>query len=304
VRRYLTSYLQAHPWQTHLLLLALLALIGALDAHTGPAVSLLFFYALPVLAATWLFGGSAGYQMTLLVIGVWGLLAWRHHVPQTHPVLTLWNLLMVGATLLLVSYLLHSRQQQAHRAQQLAQTDELTGLLNRRHLLTILEQEIARARRQSLPLSVIYLDLDGFKALNDTQGHAVGDAALQRISALMRAEVRLEDTIARLGGDEFVLLLSNAGVEEGRALAQRLQARLAGEAGIDTGSLTAAIGVATFTTPPASVDQALQVADHLMYAAKRQGPGVIVGRCLPTATDDEDWLWRLPTAREPLQLDS
>lgn len=110
----------------------------------------------------------------------------------------------------------------AETAEALADHDVLTRALNRRGFMTVLNRSMAFCRRHDVQAVLLYLDLDGFKGVNDRLGHAAGDAALVRVADLLLENVRESDAVGRLGGDEFALMLLHAGVEEGRDKARRL----------------------------------------------------------------------------------
>ncbi len=114
----------------------------------------------------------------------------------------------------------------AEAAEAAADHDVLTPALNRRGFVTVLRSAMAFCQRHKVPAVLLYLDLDGFKRVNDTLGHAAGDAALVKVAEMMRANLRESDAVGRLGGDEFGLLMLNAGIDEGREKAQRLAATL------------------------------------------------------------------------------
>ena len=114
----------------------------------------------------------------------------------------------------------------AEAAEAAADHDVLTPALNRRGFVTALRGAMAFCQRHEVPAVLLYLDLDGFKGVNDTHGHAAGDAALVHVAGLMRANLRESDAVGRLGGDEFGLLMLNAGLDEGRDKARRLAAAL------------------------------------------------------------------------------
>jgi len=114
----------------------------------------------------------------------------------------------------------------AEAAEAAADHDVLTPALNRRGFVAAMRGAMAFCQRHTVPAVLLYLDLDGFKTVNDALGHAAGDAALVQVAVLMRANLRGSDTVGRLGGDEFALLMLNAGLEEGREKARRLAAAL------------------------------------------------------------------------------
>ena len=165
----------------------------------------------------------------------------------------------------------HRELEQANdQLRRLAVTDELTGLRNRRAFEERLAMEFSMARRRNRQLSVLLIDVDDFKRINDRWGHAAGDEALRRLGMILRTTVRLPDLAARYGGEEFVVLLPESGEESASALARRLMARMAAE-DWENEKLTISIGMAGITEPLMSGDQLVELADEALYAAKRAG---------------------------------
>lgn len=154
----------------------------------------------------------------------------------------------------------------------LAATDTLTGAFNRRHFFACAEALLADSA--ALPLSLILLDIDHFKRVNDRHGHRAGDAALVAVAALCRAQARAEDILARFGGEEFILLLPRTSGAEAFGLAEALRAAIAAQPQpLASGSLrlTASLGVAAYAGPGESIDGLVERADKALYAAKRAG---------------------------------
>ncbi|AOF83064.1 diguanylate cyclase domain protein [Methyloversatilis sp. RAC08] len=153
--------------------------------------------------------------------------------------------------------------------------DDLTGLPNRRLLNDRLVQAISQARRTHRPLMLCYLDLDGFKPVNDRWGHAAGDRLLQQVATRLLGCVRTNDTVCRLGGDEFVLMLTDMDdVDEHEAVIGRVLAELARPFSIGADQhaiVTASIGIATFPDDADEAEPLLQRADEAMYQAKARG---------------------------------
>jgi diguanylate cyclase (GGDEF)-like protein/PAS domain S-box-containing protein len=168
-----------------------------------------------------------------------------------------------------------SQLKQSQRAlEHIAHFDALTGLPNRVLLLDRLQQALAQSQRQRRALAVVFLDLDGFKAVNDQHGHGVGDALLIACAARMKAALRDEDTIARLGGDEFVALLVDLEHHhEFESMVARLLHAVSAPVVLDalTLQVTASIGVTLFPADEAGPDQLLRHADQAMYQAKLAG---------------------------------
>ena len=167
-----------------------------------------------------------------------------------------------------------SMRVQQERLEHLAHFDALTGLPNRLLLSDRLRQSMAHSRRHSQALAVLYLDLDGFKAINDSHGHDVGDALLVAVAGQMKMALRESDTLARMGGDEFVVVLGQLpGAEACLPLVERLL--LACAAPLRVGErllqVSASIGITLFPQDDSDVDQLLRHADQAMYQAKQLG---------------------------------
>ncbi|MBP2291468.1 GGDEF domain-containing response regulator [Azospirillum rugosum] len=161
----------------------------------------------------------------------------------------------------------------------MATTDPLTGLWNRRRFLELAEGELSRLRRYARPVSVLMLDIDHFKAINDTHGHAAGDEALCRLADRCRAELRETDHLGRLGGEEFAIVLPETGLGEAVEVAERLRLSLSDmpvRLGDTTLHMTVSIGVAACRDGDASIDRALGRADRALYAAKGGGRNRVV----------------------------
>jgi diguanylate cyclase (GGDEF)-like protein len=159
-------------------------------------------------------------------------------------------------------------------AEQRAQTDPLTGVLNRRALVERLELACARARARGLPIALLFLDLDHFKEINDSFGHPAGDACLSAVIAPIAAELRQSDIIGRYGGEEFVVILSSANATAAHAIAERIRERVAAVRVEGFGlpiRLTCSIGVAASDTLGVWGQHLIAQADAAVYAAKRAG---------------------------------
>ncbi|MDJ0952961.1 MAG: GGDEF domain-containing protein [Acidimicrobiia bacterium] len=156
--------------------------------------------------------------------------------------------------------------------------DSLTGLLNTKALQVIAEQARQRAAESGEPISIAFLDLDGFKQINDLHGHVVGDNVLTVFGEVINSSVRATDIVGRVGGDEFTLILPNTDLFEAVAVLQRIRHRIALRTEIPL--VTATTGYVTFTTPPDSVEEMIHIADDLMYKGKRPeaGGGRMIGR--------------------------
>ncbi|WP_303713570.1 GGDEF domain-containing protein [Brevundimonas naejangsanensis] len=164
--------------------------------------------------------------------------------------------------------------ERAERAEALADHDVLTPALNRRGFMTVLARNLAYCRRHGVEAALLYLDLDGFKGVNDGLGHAAGDAALIAVAELLLANVRESDAVGRMGGDEFTVVLINAGAEEGREKARRLSEALNRDGFVWEGQrlpLGGSFGVRAFAGQ-ADAEAWLAEADAAMWLRKKARP--------------------------------
>ena len=155
--------------------------------------------------------------------------------------------------------------------QQLALTDELTGCFNRRWFEMQFERDLQMANRLRLPLSLIILDLDNFKEINDGAGHETGDLALRLLAETVRSNLRAVDTAVRYGGDEFVVILPQANIQGGLIVAERLRSRVGQIDVPGVGRLSASLGLATFPVHGSSRDTLVQAAVRALYSSKELG---------------------------------
>ncbi|HVY25394.1 MAG TPA: diguanylate cyclase [Polyangiaceae bacterium] len=153
--------------------------------------------------------------------------------------------------------------------------DALTGLFNRRYLDQVLDREIEFAERDQHPLSVIILDLDHFKTVNDEHGHAAGDAVLSGVAEVLRSRLRIYDVPCRYGGDELVVIAPGAGAAEAEVIAEALRCQI-GETSFSDGGhelpgVTASFGIAVYPAHGKTTEDLLRAADGALYAAKAAG---------------------------------
>ncbi len=261
------------PWVATGLALAAALVIAVLDHLTGFEVSLSVLYLGPVAFATWYAGRLSGMGLAFASAVVWLGADFTAGHEYSQAWIPYWNALVRLGFFLVTAYLLATLRTHLESEQRLARLDPLTGVLNGRAF----EQEAGRlltlAERRRHPTTIAYVDLDDFKAVNDTLGHHGGDELLRGVSQALLSGVRRTDLVARLGGDEFALFLPETDFETARTVIGRLRARLAEVRQGDGRPFGMSVGVATFTTAPATLDAAIHVVDELMYRVKREGKG-------------------------------
>lgn len=157
------------------------------------------------------------------------------------------------------------------RLREQATTDGLTGLANQRTLRRVLERELTRSRRSAQPVSVVFVEIDGFKKINDDFGHLHGDQILCAVANMLRRSCRETDLVARFGGDEFVLLLPQTESKNAARVAERVRQTVSEVRHGTNNHVTASLGVATSSGDETSGDALLEAADRAMYQAKRAG---------------------------------
>jgi diguanylate cyclase (GGDEF)-like protein len=262
----------AHLNLTMLLLSVWVAYAGSL---TGPFV---WMYAGPIAIHGVLWGSrwalataalSTGYLLALFAMTRAGIGIFTTDVPPSL-VMPLYLISYIGM-FFIVAVFSGQLRHHARVVLQLAHTDPLTGLPNRRALLDVLEREVARTRRYGHPCTVLVLELDHFKQVNDRFGHLAGDEALRRVAASLTGSCRSSDVIARFGGDEFIVVMPETGADAGLAVARRICRDVEEFTLLRGMHLTLSGGLAECPTHGLTAQQVLDAADRAMYEVKRRG---------------------------------
>jgi diguanylate cyclase (GGDEF)-like protein len=164
------------------------------------------------------------------------------------------------------------RKRSANRLLHMATHDALTGLPNRTLLADRFSQACSRTQRRDITFSIMFLDLDGFKKVNDTYGHEVGDQLLKTLGSLLKECIRDEDTLSRISGDEFVILLEDSSYKNAEGVARKIQAKLMQSVfiqGIEL-KIDISLGIAVYPDDGTEISELLRKADARMYEAKEQ----------------------------------
>jgi diguanylate cyclase (GGDEF)-like protein len=234
--------------------------------------------------------GKAALAVTVMLLYAGMDWFWRGEVPQyvlrrevlehLHLFNLLSTLFILGGLTAIYVRLIDDAER---RLNTLATTDHLTGLMNRRSLMDALDREQARRERRPHPMTVMLVDIDHFKQLNDAHGHAVGDWALQAVAGVLKDGVRDMDFVARWGGEEFLVVLPYSAGHESLPVAERLRQGIMAirHPGALTLNMSATLGV-TEALPDEDIEHTIQRADEALYRGKHQGRNQVVASDTPT----------------------
>jgi diguanylate cyclase (GGDEF)-like protein len=263
-----------------------IALLGLADYLTGNEITFSLFYLAPIVLVTWAINRQTG--LFLSVLSALTLLAAEIAVGRvySHPSIYLWNTLLHTIFFVFVTSLVAELQRSRREEQLAARTDFVSGAVNKRRFNEMLQMEIDRIRRYPHPITMVYLDIDNFKLVNDLFGHKIGDEVLRCITTELKSQLRSTDTVARVGGDEFSLLLPSTNLAEAQVVLAKVRAHLQEEMRRRNFPVTFSIGVVTCLAPPHSAEQIMNMADELMYEVKNS-----------TKNDVRFITWEGPTGR-------
>jgi diguanylate cyclase (GGDEF)-like protein len=255
----------------------ILCFIYALVMHwfdlrmVGPEMTFTLLYLIPISIAAWFSGVNYG-----IIVGFLCSLLWLHVYIVDSRIISLDHIIVTNIVVKLsifISYaiIVGRLKEVLDREKAIARIDNLTGLANSKAFIDALSGEIDRSMRYQRVISLIYMDVDNFKTVNDSHGHNVGDKALKETAKVLKYVFRASDTAARMGGDEFAVLLPETDNVSAMIAAEKLRGEFQKMAEKNQWPISLSIGVATFTNPPRDGDQIIKLADDLMYAAKRNG---------------------------------
>lgn len=244
------------------------ALLGGVDALTGNEITFSLFYLIPIVLVTWAVNQNAGLLMSVVsALTIFGAELVTSQV-YANPLIYALNTVIRTIFYAFVTYLvaaLHEAQREERLA---ARTDFVTGAVNARYFNELLQMEVERIRRYPHPITVVFIDVDNFKLVNDLFGHKMGDEVLRCIAGELKSQLRSTDFIARLGGDEFALLLPSARQTDAEVVIAKVHAHLRAEMRRRNLPVTFSMGVVTCVVPPYSAEQIINMADELMYEVK------------------------------------
>lgn len=253
---------------TAIVMAVVIWVLDFLSTHQYP-FTLVYLAPIVLLTATW--GRRSGLALALVCAG--GAIAANSLSGRTYEGLLVyaWNFFMTFGMFAIVVFSLDSLLSALEREERNARTDTLTGLGNRKSFYEKANQELERCRRYDRRFSLVVLDLDNFKAVNDNQGHEAGDAVLREVALATTEAVRRSDTTFRIGGDEFVILLLETDQEGIRMVGRKIQEALAKRMQAGSWPVTCSLGSVSCLASDKSLDELLAQADAAMYEAKRSG---------------------------------
>jgi diguanylate cyclase (GGDEF)-like protein len=258
----------------------LMAGLGAADHYTGPEISFSIFYLAPVALASWYGTPLLSVLICLISSLLWLAADLSAGQVYSHAAIPFWNAAVRLGFFMVVSALLMRLHRQLRAEEQMADTDPLTGLANRRSFLERARFEIERSKRYRHPFTLAYIDLDNFKAVNDTRGHDEGDALLIKVGEILNSNSRHTDVVCRLGGDEFAALFSDTGYTAAAEAIRKAHTLLLNAMEEKGWPVTFSIGAISFEAAMHDIRDIIKMADDLMYEVKKTGKNRI-----------EHWLW-------------
>jgi diguanylate cyclase (GGDEF)-like protein len=246
-------------------------LVGILNHLAGPEHAFPEFYLVPILLVTWFTERWTGFILSVLGALTWLIVDLASGATYSYPDLPYWNGVKRLSSFFILTTIVSVLKNSLNQEKEISRIDFLTGIRNRRHFIELVNMEISRARRYEHPFTMVCLDLDNFKTVNDCFGHTTGDILLRLVARTIWENIRVTDTVARLGGDEFGILMPETGRNVAEVIMQRVQKINLDIMRKHSWPVTLSIGVVTFTRPPSTVDEVLGISDRLMYTAKNNG---------------------------------
>ncbi|MCG6899230.1 MAG: GGDEF domain-containing protein [Gammaproteobacteria bacterium] len=279
VFRYLNFQARDSHWKLAVETWAMIAFISTVLSYTGLVESpLLNLYLLVIIACAITLGKIMTLLEVMLIACCYLYMAYRSYpdslfVPETFTMLMAKFspfLLVAYVTSMLASDILYAKR----RITLLSKTDDLTGLLNMRAFNNLLEREIARVTRHAQPFTVIMVDVDDLKSVNDRFGHTAGSRLIKTVAQSINESIRNTDILARYGGDEFVILMTHTSTEHARTAAERIRAAIQNTSFDMKGnriSTTVSVGIASFPESVETAAEVLDKADIALYRSKQCG---------------------------------
>ena len=268
---YLNKYLESTHRVSAILGVLLLILIGCIDYQVDPEIFLSILYLLPIAFITWFVRKEAGFLAGILSAIAWFITNENSQQTESRFLVPYWNASVNLMFFFTVVYLLSKWRNALEQEKEFARIDSTTGVANKRLFFELARLELKKAHRYRHPLTVVYIDIDDFKKINDIWGKKVGDQLLQIAAETIKHTIRETDIIGRLGGDEFAIILPGSGYEPANIVSCRVQRELLDAMQKNEWCATFSMGAVTFVNPPNSVDEMIHKVDRLVYLIKYNG---------------------------------
>jgi diguanylate cyclase (GGDEF)-like protein len=264
--------------------LAFVAFVGIKSFPMSAEFSYWIFYLIPffivIFSKKWtgiMISAICAFTLFVADISSW--------ITYSHLTIPYWSAIARLGSFLILTFTFSSLKSALKNEKEFSRMDSLTGIGNRRYFNEFAEMEIHRSFRYKHPFTIIYIDLDDFKVINDHFGHSKGDHVLRAVAKTIQREIRSTDKIARLGGDEFVVLLPETGFEAAEVIFSKIRKVSAEVTEREGWPVTFSMGGVTFTNPPPGVDEILRISDRLMYTVKDGGKNGIKHEMFPMDQD-------------------
>lgn len=287
-------FLQVHNFFEHLnsrqvqiLSIGFIVILGLIDHWTGIELSFSVFYLLPVFIATW-YGTRKrdGLATSCLAAIVWLIADLTAGHLYSNVLIPIWNGSVRLIFFMLLSSLLWIIKTKLEHEASLATTDSLTGLANRRAFMERVDLVRHRSKRFSETFTITYIDLDNFKVVNDTQGHAEGDRVLQAVASIIDKNIRKVDLVARLGGDEFAIIFTKLNQAGAQQVLAKIHRNLIETMTEHDWPITISGGSVSFMEPMETSRDMIKLVDNLMYQVKRSGKNNMIYSSWPDQQAD------------------
>jgi diguanylate cyclase (GGDEF)-like protein len=256
--------------------LLMVAFIGVIRWISGPELAFSALFLVPIILSTWYAGRRIGILVSILSIMIWLAADMMMMSEFLNPAIPFINEMLRLLVFLFVVFLISDLKISLTEQSEIARRDPLTGIANRLAFIEFAEMELKKARRFRYPVSMLYIDIDHFKAVNDRFGHHTGDLLLKSVCRTITDNIRAIDLAGRLGGDEIALLMPNADAKGAGTVAHKLGRILRREMQLREWPATFSMGVATFQNMKIDIHGMINKADILMYMAKERGRDRIV----------------------------
>jgi diguanylate cyclase (GGDEF)-like protein len=249
--------------------------IGIFDYLITPGISLSILYFFPIAFVSWF-----AYRRSGIVIVVRSTMSWLFCSENLenffHNPINLWNNLSGIVSFMLIAFLFAALRRSYDHEKNHSQIDHLTEVYNRRAFDEFLTSELSRALRHPRPTTLLFMDIDNFKVLNDLLGHMTGDMVLKTVAQTLKNSFRSSDVIARWGGDEFCVLLPETNANGSREIVDRMHKLLLEKMNENNWQITFSIGVLTCNHPPKTMEDFLKRVDELTYKIKQDGKNAVL----------------------------